>query len=71
MGDIEFAKCDVCGQEAHVSRKYYYYDIKCDCCNSKDSPHFEIVRYCEKCKPKPPRTISLLLKPIDELLTKN
>lgn len=32
MGDIEFAKCDVCGQEAPVSRKYYYYDVKCDCC---------------------------------------
>lgn len=71
MGDCEFSKCDVCGQDAHVDRKYYYYDVKCDCCNSKDSPHFEIVRHCVKCEPKPPRRISLSLKPIEELLTKN
>ena len=61
MGEQEFSKCDICGQDAHVDRKYYYYDVKCECCNSKDSPHFEIVRHCANCEPKPPRRISLSL----------
>lgn len=65
MGESEFGKCSMCEQDAHVGRKYYYYDVKCDCCNSKDSPHFEIVYHCVKCEPKPPRIISLSLKPID------
>lgn len=40
-GCIEFGKCDYCGKETTVQRKYYHYDIKCDC----HSPnHFEIRR---------------------------
>lgn len=65
MGAQEFSKCDICEQDAIVDRKYYYYDVKCDCCNSKNDPHFEIVRYCVKCEPKPPRTITVFLKPIE------
>lgn len=68
MGDVEFAKCDICKNEDHVSRKYYYYDIKCDCCNGKDDNHFEIVRYCKDCLPKPPYNIKLMYKPITETI---
>jgi hypothetical protein len=69
MGDLEYGLCDICGNDSIINRKYYYYDIKCDCCNSKNSPHFEIVKHCYNCKPKPPRTITLSYKPMtdDEL----
>jgi len=64
-GEIEVGKCDVCGKEAQLSRQYYHYDIKCEC-HSPD--HFEIVRHCENCTPKPPETtkVSLKLKPVVE-----
>lgn len=65
-GDIEYGNCDVCNTQSSLQRKYYRYDIKCDCCNSKDSPHFEIVRHCATCEPKPPRRISVVLKPLSE-----
>lgn len=28
MGEQEFSKCDICGQETHVCRKYYYCEPK-------------------------------------------
>ena len=65
-GDIEYGRCDVCGINAFLERKYYCYDIKCEC----HSPnHFEFVSHCKDCKPKEPeRTkISFLtskLKPL-------
>lgn len=64
-GEIEYGTCDMCKKEAHINRKYYRYDIKCDCCNSKDKPHFEIVRYCNECEPKPPRKVNVSLEPIE------
>jgi len=63
MSDVEYGKCDICGNDNILSRKYYYYDIKCDCCNSKDDNHFEIVKYCNKCKPKPPQKITVYIQP--------
>lgn len=60
MNFVEYGKCDVCGKEGTLKRKYYYYDIKCDCClNGGKREHFEIVRYCEKCKPTPPYEITV------------
>lgn len=50
-GDTEFGRCDICGEAGELQRKYYYYDIKCDCHSPK---HFEVVRYCKNCSPKPP-----------------
>ena len=52
MGEIEYGKCEVCGHEAPLRRKYFHYpDIKCAC----HSPcHFDLVRHCGKCKPKQP-----------------
>lgn len=62
--DLEIANCDVCNIQASVKRKYYYYNIQCDCCNNKKDNHFEIVRYCSNCEPKPPQRISVVLETI-------
>lgn len=67
MGEQEINICSGCKQEDVVSRKYFYYDIKCDCCNSKDDPHFEIVYYCRSCIPFPPKEINVHIKPIKEI----
>jgi len=67
MANLELSKCDMCGTIALVSRRYYYYDIKCDCCdcyNDKRDNHFEITKHCSKCKPKPPNRISAVVAPI-------
>lgn len=58
-GIIEFGKCDICGNEDNLQRKYYKYDIKCEC----HSPyHFEIVRHCKECKPVEPIETRILAK---------
>ena len=65
-GDIEVAKCDVCGKERPILRRYYHYDILCDCCNNEGSnDHFEFVRHCSDCTPSPPQKITVQIKPID------
>lgn len=59
-------ECSICkAANQPLSRKYYHYDVKCDCCG--DGKHFEIVRYCNSCAPKPPDKISILSKPIDDV----
>jgi len=63
MGDAEYGKCDICGNDSNLSREYYYYNIRCDCCNSKNDNHFEYVSYCAKCKPKPPEKITVHMQP--------
>lgn len=66
MGDIESGNCDICkATDVQISRRYYHYDIKCDCCNGKEDNHFEIVRYCANCQPKPPRKATVHIQPID------
>jgi len=65
MGDIEYGNCDICNIQAPLTRKYYRYDIKCDCCNGKNDNHFEIVRYCASCEPKPPQTLKVVMKPLE------
>lgn len=50
-GSIEIAKCGTCKQIKPVTRKYYHYDINCDCCNTK---HFEIAYHCSDCEPIEP-----------------
>ncbi len=65
-GEVEYGKCDICGKESSLSRKYYRYDIKCDCCNGIKDDHFEIVRYCSECKPKPPRVAKVIMTPNNE-----
>jgi len=61
MNEQEKDHCVICGSLTIVRRKYYYYHIECDCCGgaSKDR-HFEIVRYCENCTPKPPCEVRIV-----------
>jgi hypothetical protein len=60
-GDVEFGQCELCGREAELKRRYYHYDIKCDC----HSPnHFELVRHCADCTPKPPEKTTVTIKPM-------
>ena len=61
MGEIEFGVCDMCNDHAEVQRKYYHYDIKCEC-HSPD--HFEIVYYCKDCEPEPPKKTTITIKPL-------
>ncbi len=63
MSEHEFEKCDICKVKAILSRKYYRYNIKCDCCNRKKDFHFEIVKHCTDCLPYPPKRISVVLEP--------
>ena len=65
---IEKGKCDICGKEANIKRKYYYYNIECDCHSPK---HFEIVYHCKDCVPRPPYETKAVfskdrLKPMEE-----
>ena len=54
-----FGKCDVCGQENHLMRSTFNYDIKCEC----HSPnHFEISNHCLACVPVPPFETKIILK---------
>lgn len=66
IGNAEIGNCSICGEKnTIVARKYYFYDIKCDCCKDK---HFEIVWYCKKCKDKvkPPKQTMVTIKPLEE-----
>ena len=64
MGDCEHGKCDICGEENFLDRRYYYYNIKCDCCGG--DRHFEFIRHCNNCEPKPPRKVSVITEPIKD-----
>lgn len=63
-GDSEIGTCDICKKEKPLSRKYYKYDIVCDCCNGDNDKHFDYVSHCNTCLPKPPRTTTVHIKPI-------
>lgn len=51
MSSIEIGKCDVCGNESHLHRTYFRYNIKCDCHSPQ---HFELVCHCFDCVPREP-----------------
>lgn len=62
MGDGMFGKCGCCGKESGLRRKYFYYDVKCDCCGgASENEHFVIVDHCKDCVPIAPTTIKLVL----------
>lgn len=67
MCSAEYGKCDICGEDAILDRKHYYYAIKCECCMSSKGGHFEIVRYCQSCDPVPPKRISAVIIPVGEV----
>ena len=62
--DIEMGYCDICHKYKQLQRKYYNYNINCECCGGQY--HFEIVKYCEDCTPKPPKRILAIVDPISE-----
>lgn len=53
MGDVEFGQCGVCKELKSLQRKYYRYNIDCECCGNE---HFEYVAHCKDCTPVEPRT---------------
>lgn len=66
--EIEFGKCDYCGKKAPLRRKYFYYDIKCDCHSPR---HFELRYHCKDCIPTVPHEtkvtyLSSSLVPIED-----
>ncbi len=68
-GDIEFGKCDICKDDKPLQRKYYHYEIKCECHSPK---HFEFVSHCKDCVPIEPTTTKInvktkVLKEVEEL----
>ena len=65
MSDIEVDYCDTCHKKKQIKRKYYYYDVNCDCCGSPQG-HFEIVRYCDECTPNPPKRINIMMEPYND-----
>lgn len=58
----EQAICSICWELKIVDRKYYRYAIECECCWWWK--HFEIVRYCKDCEPKPPTSIKANVIPL-------
>ena len=65
MDNVEVDYCDICHKKKQIKRKYYYYDVNCDCCGSPRG-HFEIVRYCDECTPKPPKRINIMMEPYND-----
>ena len=70
MGDIEFGKCDICGEEAQLSRTYFKYRIgECTCCGCTLSDgtrgHFVKVIHCDKCTPSIPTIIHPVFQGFD------
>lgn len=55
-GAIEVGKCDICGNTRPLQRKYYHYNIQCECHSPQ---HFEFVSHCEHCVPKEPEFTKL------------
>ncbi len=58
-GAVEYGRCDICGKEAPLARRYFHYGIPCEC----HSPnHFELVRHCKDCEPKEPGETTVKLR---------
>lgn len=61
-GCMMYGKCDVCGKESNLNRKYFYYGIQCECHSPE---HFEIVEHCDDCVPVAPERTRITIKPSD------
>ena len=60
--ETEVDYCDICHKKKEVTRQYYSYNIDCDCCGGMY--HFEVVKTCQDCEPRPPKWIHAKVKPI-------
>lgn len=58
-GEVEYGICDECGEEGPVSRKYYRYNILCECHSPQ---HFDMVRHCNGCIPTEPIVTTVSIK---------
>jgi len=58
-GGAEYGTCPYCKKETFLQRKYFKYDIKCQC---HAPQHFEIVWHCKDCEPIEPRETKLTIK---------
>jgi hypothetical protein len=68
MNNIEYGICDICGREANLQRKYYHFNIKCEC---HLPTHSEMVKYCSDCVPlRPAETTIEIFDPVDEKIKK-
>lgn len=68
MNNTEYGICDICGREANLQRKYYHFNIKCEC---HLPTHSEMVKYCSDCVPlRPAETTIEIFDPIDEKIKK-
>ena len=68
MNNIEYGICDICGREANLQRKYYHFNIKCECHLPK---HSEMIKYCSDCVPlRPAETTIEIFDPVDEKIKK-
>ena len=68
MNNIEYGICDICGREANLQRKYYHFNIKCEC---HLPTHTEMVKYCSDCVPlRPAETTIEIFDPVDEKIKK-
>lgn len=63
MGDSEYGQCMYCQKIGNVQRAYYHYDVECGCCGDK---HFEYIKHCDDCIPRPPVKISAYVVSIEE-----
>jgi hypothetical protein len=59
MGEVEFGKCECCGNEDFLTRTYFRYPIKCECHSPQ---HFELVCHCKNCTPVEPTITKITLK---------
>lgn len=63
MSDREEGSCSVCGEYGAVQRRYFHYDVDCDCCNG--SQHFKFLYHCSDCVPKAPTKIRITIEDIE------
>lgn len=62
-GDQMIGRCQVCGKtNVPLTRKYFHYDIPCEC---HGPTHFEMIEYCKDCVPKEPRESKVTFKTED------
>ena len=68
MGDVEYGKCEMCGREADLQRRYYEFNVKCECHSPR---HFELVKYCSDCIPiMPTETTIEIYNHVDDKVKK-
>lgn len=68
MNNTEYGICDICGREANLQRKYYHFNIKCEC---HLPTHSEMIKYCSDCVPlRPAETTIEIFDPVDEKIKK-